>query len=750
MSRADAEKFYNEGVVLANEGKLREALAAFDEAIRLDKDFGFSHNGRGNVLFCLAFYEEALAAYENAIRLNKGDSLPHNGRGNALLYLRCYEEALVAFDEAIRLAKDSAHPHNGRGNALLELRRSEEALAAFDKAICLDKDFTHAYNGRGNALFELSRYEEALKAYEEALRLDRENAHSYNGRGNVLCELNRHDEALSAYAEAIKLDSNFPLPWLNLAILSRNIDAGYNTEQCLYRYYYLEDRSIPGVKFQIFIQFFEYQLYAPLFVYRLFQEYEEYQTFLQYGNLIQTTLQQCADALSLIEYLESDACSLDAIARKKLHALIRFHLGDPFYARQLYDHVLESNADDLCAHYGRIGCLFMYLADNELDSAYEQAMQAMTRLGARESDDRQPVEYYYAGLIMYECAPDSVDNPSARGVYQSALAYFEKAGDYLPALYMRALMLVLSDRKPEAIEIYGAILKEERLLRAGNQHGGYLCGVSVWDIDFDDPEFQLPFYHYAHAIEISEALVVLFEWLEEWADPIDHKLAQEFRNFLKRHPIQLNKETRLNASWRFTEHTKQKLARLKEIDIEQKLEILAVHLSQSFPAWAEFLEQNPDQIARSLGRSIQNKEQEALAYHRMIVYLYARGKLPERTAVLLLFYSLMTQSPREIFKIGRAAFFGLASEIFMEYTLGSVLAQTGLLLPGGLIGIGVFIMFMEFVKKRSDQKSEVIEFRAFKANFLAFIERRRVQLGAAFSEKYPMDNPERWLEQLMD
>jgi tetratricopeptide (TPR) repeat protein len=115
----------------------------------------------GSVLINLKRYEEALAACEQAIRLDPNDARAYTGKGLALRNLKRHEEALVAYDQAIRLDPTNTDAYTGKGLALGNLKRHEEALAAFDQALRLDPNDARAY---GNKVNMLKDWYEAVRA----------------------------------------------------------------------------------------------------------------------------------------------------------------------------------------------------------------------------------------------------------------------------------------------------------------------------------------------------------------------------------------------------------------------------------------------------------------------------------------------------------------------------------------------------------------------------------------------------------
>jgi tetratricopeptide (TPR) repeat protein len=149
-----------------------EALAAYDQAIRLDPKYALVYVNKGNLLQeDLQRSEEALSAYDQAIKLDQQLDIAHNGRGNALWGLKRHEEALVAYDQVLKLNPQFALAHNGRGNALKDLQRYEEALAAYDQALKLNPQYALAYNNKAISLDALGRKQEAEQARQKAREL---------------------------------------------------------------------------------------------------------------------------------------------------------------------------------------------------------------------------------------------------------------------------------------------------------------------------------------------------------------------------------------------------------------------------------------------------------------------------------------------------------------------------------------------------------------------------------------------------
>jgi len=207
--------YNNLGIALYDQGRLDEAIAAYETAINIEPRAS-RYNNLGNALRDLGRPEEAIEAYRTAIDLDPTDPFPYNGLGNVLDDLERWEEAIEAYRTAIDLDPTNPLPYNGLGNALDDLGRPAEAIEAYRTAIELDPTYPLPYNGLGNILRDLGRPEEAADAYRTAIELDPTYPQPYNGLGNILQETGQLEEALTTYRTAIDLDPTRPLPYNGL------------------------------------------------------------------------------------------------------------------------------------------------------------------------------------------------------------------------------------------------------------------------------------------------------------------------------------------------------------------------------------------------------------------------------------------------------------------------------------------------------------------------------------------------------
>jgi len=162
----------------------------------------------GWTLYRLERYDEALAAFDQSIRLKSNSTDSWNGKGWALYRLERYGEALAAFDQSIRFDPKSADSWDGKSWSFYRLRRYDEALVAFEQILHLNPDLHNtwdAWDGRGWTFYRLERYDEALAAFEQALHFDPDSPDSWDGKANTFRKLKRIQEARHAFEKVHQL-----------------------------------------------------------------------------------------------------------------------------------------------------------------------------------------------------------------------------------------------------------------------------------------------------------------------------------------------------------------------------------------------------------------------------------------------------------------------------------------------------------------------------------------------------------------
>lgn len=125
-----ADDAYSEGMRLAKSGLLKEAIEAFDKAIRLKPTYAEAYAARGNMRNLLVQNERAIQDFDEAIRLNPQYTEAYYNRANAYMDSGQLEKALKDYDATVALNASHAEALYNRALVYVLLARGEAATDA--------------------------------------------------------------------------------------------------------------------------------------------------------------------------------------------------------------------------------------------------------------------------------------------------------------------------------------------------------------------------------------------------------------------------------------------------------------------------------------------------------------------------------------------------------------------------------------------------------------------------------------------
>lgn len=201
-----ASIFNDRGVAHWRQQRYEQALADFEESIKLNPDFAPVYNNRGNVLMAMGRVEDAIADFSQAIALAPAYGAAFNNRGNAYVALGQLEKAEADLRRAIALLPSSAAPLNGRGKIAAANQRPFASLRFLNRAILLNRNYPAAYRNRAAALIEVRHYDEALKDLEQAVATADGDVQLLVLRGRVNSYDGKHQAAVQDFSAALQLD----------------------------------------------------------------------------------------------------------------------------------------------------------------------------------------------------------------------------------------------------------------------------------------------------------------------------------------------------------------------------------------------------------------------------------------------------------------------------------------------------------------------------------------------------------------
>lgn len=192
------EKF-NAGQDLHQAGKLKEALALYDESIALDGTDFAVHFQRGNALVALGRTAEAVGAFKRVTELQPDFVKAHLRLGRALVATGQIVEAEPAFKKASELEPNNLDAILGVAECQLARNAPGEALALLEPIQKFAPDDARYFGLLGESQRLSKKNDAALTSFNECLRRDANNLLARRGRAAVLVESQKFAEALEDF-----------------------------------------------------------------------------------------------------------------------------------------------------------------------------------------------------------------------------------------------------------------------------------------------------------------------------------------------------------------------------------------------------------------------------------------------------------------------------------------------------------------------------------------------------------------------
>lgn len=221
----NARAFATLGTIHEREGRLDEALAALRTALAVAPTTE-AWNNLGNVWMKLARWPDAIACFEEALRLKPGQALVLNNLGNARQEAGDAAGAIASLTEAIRLEPSLTVARYNLANLLAQHGRAAEAVPYYAGYLRERPDDPEARTNLGNTLLGLDRLDEALAQLAHAAELRPESAEIQNNFGVALARAGRLAEARARFEEAVRLDPTFTRARENAARAARSLGGG--------------------------------------------------------------------------------------------------------------------------------------------------------------------------------------------------------------------------------------------------------------------------------------------------------------------------------------------------------------------------------------------------------------------------------------------------------------------------------------------------------------------------------------------
>ena len=172
-----AKEFYDKGQEFFRNENFEEALVAFREATKKDKDFAFAWDMLGYSHRKLEHYEEAIKAYNKSLKIEPSGRMPLQNKALAYLLMGDQDKAIEAYNAFSEFYPEDPEGYYGSARVYAEKEDLENALDHMMHALVLYNKLDSPYARDAEA--NLAQYYSFLEA-QENLALFEKIAEKYN------------------------------------------------------------------------------------------------------------------------------------------------------------------------------------------------------------------------------------------------------------------------------------------------------------------------------------------------------------------------------------------------------------------------------------------------------------------------------------------------------------------------------------------------------------------------------------------
>ncbi len=201
------------GNKLLREGKLEEAIASYEKAIKENPRFAWSYQNLGEALEKVGRIEEAIAAFRQAVAINPQSPWSLYKLGVMLSQQGQFQEGVGYLNRALDLKKDVPEFYLGLGSGLLKLGQWSEAVECVDRAVGMLDGKVGTFHGtslQAEAYFYLAEAKSGQQQWSEAVEFYRRSWEVNPGRVDccigwavALGKLGRWSEAVELYRQGV-------------------------------------------------------------------------------------------------------------------------------------------------------------------------------------------------------------------------------------------------------------------------------------------------------------------------------------------------------------------------------------------------------------------------------------------------------------------------------------------------------------------------------------------------------------------
>ncbi len=208
------ESYLTEAQDLFNQGKLSQAVQAYQQAIAAQPNDAATYVSLAEVQVFAGDYKDAQASAENALLLDPSNSMAHAMRAWALDFEGNTLEAEASIKRSLELDSNNAVAHAFYAEILVDEGEGsiQQAIEESKVAQALAPDTLITHRARGYVLEATGNYEEAVREYQAAITINKNIPDLHLQLGINYSALGIYDQAVQEFSNANALNPADPTP----------------------------------------------------------------------------------------------------------------------------------------------------------------------------------------------------------------------------------------------------------------------------------------------------------------------------------------------------------------------------------------------------------------------------------------------------------------------------------------------------------------------------------------------------------
>ncbi|MEG4515227.1 MULTISPECIES: tetratricopeptide repeat protein [unclassified Microcoleus] len=208
-TESTAVQFNQQGEIYLSQGKLEEAIASCEQALKIHPNFAPAYKTLGNALQAQGRMEEARHWYAKAIEIEPNFAEVYANLGSLGAQQQKWQEAIGFYQKAIAIKPNFAGVYRNLAKVFGQISKPEEAQQCWYQAFSLEpeKVAPGEHLNMGDAFFRQEKFPEAIACYDRAIKLNPNVATAYQNLGEALKKQGKLEEATAYYRKAIELNA---------------------------------------------------------------------------------------------------------------------------------------------------------------------------------------------------------------------------------------------------------------------------------------------------------------------------------------------------------------------------------------------------------------------------------------------------------------------------------------------------------------------------------------------------------------